>query len=102
MSSTAGPSIVDTTDDGVIIEACSPEQPIMPGASLLDGFLSFALPRDGRFGDVSEPPAAILLFPPGGTRQWSDVEGQGTSPSKTHAPIPLVARHLRQVARQRS
>ena len=77
MTSTADPSIVDTADDGVVINARSPEQLIVPSASLLDGLLTFALPRDGRFGDVNEPPAAILLSPPGGTPRWWDVEEAG-------------------------
>ena len=60
-----------------VINARSLEQIVVPADVIVSGFMDFTLPRDGRFSDPSQPPAAVLFFPPFGAPQWWEVNGNG-------------------------
>jgi hypothetical protein len=60
-------------EDGIVVNARSAEQVIVPADSIVTSHMVFELPRDGRFSSVTEYPQSIIIFPPDAQPLWWSV-----------------------------
>lgn len=54
------------------------EHVIVPPRTEHDRFMEFVAPRDGRFSDVDDGPAALVFYPPSGPPVWVDLNSSPT------------------------